>query len=106
MSRDSGDCGVLIGDGNNLILQMEPGAYILTGVTFTSWDLSIKADIETYAHGDYIHRIPGLRSISGTISFIAGGAKYTTYPISQKPLIQEYTITDMLKMIREKIKER
>jgi len=80
----------LIGGAQTLILPIEGGSYILKNVFFDQWNLS--ASVGGYTQG--------------TVSFVAQGMEYTKLDIATAPLIGEYTITDMLRIIRQKIKER
>jgi len=100
-----------LGAGQTLLLRVDTGGtYIVDGAVFNVWEINMQAPaMGAYAGQDglversfdYDHVI-----IQGHISFSASKCAYKERDIASGPLIGEYTITDMLRIIRQKIKER
>jgi len=105
--------GRMLGDGQSIMLTSPDGngAYFIPAENILEWgwDLSMSADIENVtSYGDPgIERRDSLRMISGTISFAATGCQFFEKPIDpNEPIIKEYSVSDMLKMVRAKLESR
>jgi hypothetical protein len=99
---------VLIGADGSLILNTEDGCFVLDDVMYTAWQLSMEANVhDVTAFGEPTTLRHGLTGASGTISFqTQGNVSFNQTPIQSAQKIREYSISDMLKMIREKIADR
>lgn len=100
-----------LGAGQTLLLRHDTGGtYVLDGVDFPQWDINMEAPemMSVVGRDDLVERSFDYDNviIQGHMSFIARKCAYTERDIASGPLIEEYTITDMLRIIRQKIKER
>ncbi|KKK94422.1 hypothetical protein LCGC14_2683030 [marine sediment metagenome] len=90
----------LIGDGQSLTLETGDGCYVLKNALVHSWNISITnhmPDFFTRAH-------PKIQDITAYLTIKAFEGAW--YPGVMPQKIEQYSITDMLRMINAQLKER
>jgi len=88
------------------------GSYVIPAAAVSSWDwnVTIGTFLENItARGDagITRRISDIKDVSGTINFSACECKYYPGTIDpNEPIIKEYSVSDMLRMVNEKLESR
>ncbi len=105
--------GRSLGDGHNIILSQpgEPGSCVIPAdaVLTWTWSLSLGTTMEEVtAFDDHMTRsYRGIRPVDGTISFSAMNCIYYPGQIDPtEPVIKEYSVSDMLQIIKAKLEDR
>jgi len=100
---------ITMGDGSTLLLpNPDGGTLIVSGVHVNAWSVSVAAPMaDVTMFGDdtpkYMHT---LREVDGTIGFRATGLEFSQVPLDNGPIVKEYSIRDLLQIVREKIQDR
>ena len=90
----------LIGDGESLTIDTGDGCYILEDVLLREWNISTSSHMPNMFHQAY----PGIKDITAHLTISAGNGAW--YPGAMPQKIEKYSITDMLRLINKKLKER
>ncbi len=98
-----------LGDGQTLILPVpEGGTYIISQLNVLAFTLNCCSPREVTTFGDNVVReYHSLQEISGTLDFQGRGCEYYDGELSQEEaVIEGYSVSDMLRIVTQKIRER
>ena len=88
------------------------GSYVIPAAAVSSWDWHVTLgysleDVTSVIGTTTTRRYGGIRDVSGTINFSAVECKYYPGTIDpNEPIIKEYSVSDMLRMVNEKLESR
>ena len=99
-----------LGDGRTLILSgPEGGTYVIPQLYVMNWSMNISSAFEdvTTMHSQAHRNLSTLREVSGTLDFAGSSVEYYEGVINpDEAVIKQYSVSDMLRIVTDKLKER
>ena len=98
-----------LGDGRTLILSgPEGGTYVIPQLYVMNWSMNISSSImDVTSYGGSMDVVHGLREVSGTLDFSGSSVEYYEGVINpDEAVIKQYSVSDMLRVVTDKLKDR
>ena len=99
-----------LGDGRTLILSgPEGGTYVIPQLHLMDWSLNICSAFEdvTTMYSQAHRNLSTLREVSGTLDFSGSSAQYYEGVINpDEAVIKQYSVSDMLREVTNRLKDR
>jgi hypothetical protein len=85
-----------------LVLPAGDLTYLLRDLIVTKWSISLQQDMLNFGDDGYY---PGLRSLSGSLSFVASGPQLIEQ-VGDVGILDQYSVTDLLNAVNKKLRAR